>query len=306
MIDRYDNPKFGVAGFPPAFFESPLKKNRANIFEWIHDLSLDWVELQNTYGVKMKSAQAQEYKCQAKKYQIGISLHAPYYITLASGDPEVVTRSIERIFQCIRLAEEIGSQRIIFHPGHFPGSSDKERAAGLAQLINQLRGIQEDIPKDIFLYAETAGKKSQLGSVEEIIEICSAVSYVKPCLDLAHIHAFRGGGLKTSEAICDLMDFIELRLGTAFLHNAHFHMYPVEVDKTGEKRHRGFHERVENHQLSLFGAESDPLFYPRPEHFVAALKYKKLTPVVVCEALNSQEKGALIMKGLYYQSNDST
>lgn len=67
---------FGVAGFPPAFFESTYRKKRENIFEWLNKIGLDWVELQNTYGVKMKDAQAYLYKQLAQEYGIGISLHA--------------------------------------------------------------------------------------------------------------------------------------------------------------------------------------------------------------------------------------
>lgn len=291
--------KFGVAGFPPAFFESEYRKKRCNIFEWINSLSLNWIELQNTYGVKMKDEQALEYRYLAEKFNIGISLHAPYYITLASGDPEVVRRSVERIFQCFHLAEVIGSKRIIFHPGHFPGKTNEERERGLNQLISELQSIENDIPKDIYLYAETAGKKSQLGSVEEIVKICREVSFVRPCLDLAHVHGFTNGSLVSEESIVSILDYVEQQLGTEIWKDIHFHMYPVEIDKNGEKKHRAFHDKLDNQQLNIFSDANSSLYYPRPEHFVDAIIRKKIDPVVICEALNSQEQGARIMKDAY-------
>ncbi len=301
-MDLNDRPLFGVAGFPPAFFESEYRKKRTNIFQWLNSLSLNWVELQNTYGVKMKEEQAKEYRKLASEYNVGISIHAPYYITLASADPDVVKRSIERIFQCYWLADVIGANRIIFHPGFFGGKTDEDRKKGLDQLINGLLSIKNDIPNNIYLYAETAGKCSQLGSLEEIIKICNAVSYVRPCLDLAHIHGFTHGSLISTESIVKVIECVEQELGRKMLDEIHFHMYPVEIDKNGEKRHRAFFEKNEIQQMNLF-SNKDEWFYPRPEHFVSAIKQKKINPIVVCEALNSQEQGAMLMKKMYEESD---
>lgn len=301
-MDLNDRPLFGVAGFPPAFFESEYRKKRSNIFQWLNSLSLNWVELQNTYGVKMKEQQAKEYRKLASEYNVGISIHAPYYITLASGNPDVVKRSIERIFQCYWLADVIGANRIIFHPGFFGGETGDDRKQGLEQLINGLLSIKNDIPNNIYLYAETAGKCSQLGSLEEIIKICNAVPYVRPCLDLAHIHGFTHGSLISTESIIEVIECVEQELGKKILDETHFHMYPVEIDKNGEKRHRAFFEKNEIQQMNLF-QNKDEWFYPRPEHFVSAIKQKKINPIVVCEALNSQEQGAMLMKKMYEESN---
>lgn len=299
MINKFDTALFGVAGFPPAFFESEFKKKRDNIFQWLSLLSLDWIELQCTYGVKMKESQAILYRGLAEKYNIGISIHAPYYITLASADKDVVKRSVDRIFQAFNLAGIIGAKRIIFHPGYFPGTGLEDRSRGLQQLIDTLNSIKNDIPSGIFLYAETAGKKGQLGSVEEISKICMEVPYVKPCIDLAHVHGFCGGTLKDEQSIYNVFDFFEQRMGRSIFDDIHFHMYPVEVDHTGEKRHRAFDERISNIQTNLF-TETDNVFYPRPEHFINAIKSKNIAPVVICEALNSQETGARTMKDLYF------
>lgn len=306
IVSRYEksdiSPRFGVAGFPPAFFESGFRKKRSNIFEWLNSLSLNWIELQNTYGVKMKEEQAIEYRTLAEKYGIGISLHAPYYITLASSNHDVVMRSIDRIFKCFWLADIIGSKRIIFHPGFYGGKTDEDRQKGLNQLIEALLSIKNDIPQGIYLYAETAGKHSQLGSVEEIIKICHSVPYVRPCIDVAHVHGFSNGTLNNAENIIKVMDLIEQELGYNILQETHFHMYPVEYDCNGEKRHRAFHEKKEKLQLDFFSNEEDEWFYPRPEHFITAIKVKKINPVIVCEALNSQEQGAIIMKKIYEEN----
>ena len=292
---------FGVAGFPPAFFESTYRKKRENIFEWLNSIGLDWVELQNTYGVKMKDTQAYLYKQLAQEYGIGISLHAPYYITLASHDKGVVDRSKERILQCFSLAEKIGATRIIFHPGHFPGKQERDRKLALDKIVDGLNSLESNIPDGIYIYPETAGKKSQIGSVNDIIHICSYVKYARPCIDVAHVHGFENGTLKCEKRIYDILDLIEIKLGRQYLEETHFHMYPVEIDHNGEKRHKSFEDRIEIQQLDLFENELSDRYYPLPEHFIQAIKKKGLFPVVICEARDSQDRGALLMKKLFYE-----
>lgn len=295
-----NNTIFGVAGFPPSFFKSEYRKKRENIFAWLESINLDWIELQNTYGVKMKDEQAFLYRELAEKYGIGISLHAPYYITLASGEDAVVERSKDRVLECFALAQKIGAQRIIFHPGHFPGESKESRTKALIKIVEGLNAIQDRIPDGIYLYPETAGKRSQIGSVDDIIYICSNVNYARPCIDVAHVHGFEYGKLTSTNSIIEVLDHIENSLDRKCLENTHFHMYPVEIDHNGEKRHKAFDDRIDNQQISLFDNHICDRYFPLAEHFVEAIKIKKLKPVVICEARDTQDSGALLMKSLYF------
>ena len=76
--------KFGVAGFPLNFFSSTFGKKRENIFAWLENICLDVIKLQYTYGIRMKEEQAKLYIQLAKEHNITITIHAPYYISLAS------------------------------------------------------------------------------------------------------------------------------------------------------------------------------------------------------------------------------
>ena len=76
--------KFGVAGFPLNFFSSTFGKKRENIFAWLENIGLDVIKLQSTYGIRMKEEQAKLYRKLAKEHNITITIHAPYYISLAS------------------------------------------------------------------------------------------------------------------------------------------------------------------------------------------------------------------------------
>jgi len=298
-------PKFGVAGFPPNFKKSKYKKSRDNIFKWLNSLNLDWIELQNTYGVKMPEEQALRYKELAKQSNIGISLHAPYYITLASADQSIVRRSQDRVVQSFRLAEITGAERVIFHPGHFLGKHDIDRKKGTEKLIRRINEIKDDLPTNkVKLYPEIAGSINQLGSLMEIIEICSKVTFARPCLDLAHLHAREGGSLVNTADIVNVFDKIEKYLGRATLENCHIHMYPVGVSHLGENKHRAFSDRITHLQHNMFESNTDDKYYPQAELFIEAILHKQINPIVICEAKDTQEVGAILMKKIYFNKRE--
>ncbi len=283
--------KFGVAGFPAHFFEQC--KKREKIFEWLENLNLDVIELQCTYGIRMKEEQALLYKELADNHHIMMTIHAPYYVCLASTKKETVERSQLEIKKAYELAKLLGVTRIIFHPG----GGYEERKEGLEQLIRALNEIAPDLDPSIHLYPEIGGKVAQLGSLDEIIEICKRVDIAYPCIDLAHLHARELGSMKSKEDILKVFDKIEKELGKEKLQQTHFHVYPVDYTDKGEKVHKAFGDKKEELQLSLF--EEDLDYYPKAEDYIAAIKEKGLTPITICEAHNTQDTGAILMKNLY-------
>lgn len=292
--------KFCVSGFPQNFFKSELGKKRENIFKWVSDYGLDGIELQCTYGIRMKDDQAETYKNLAKEHGLILTIHGPYYVSLASKNEKVVERSKEEIIKAFSLAEKLDAKRIIFHPGGGYGETKSDREEGLKRLIDALNSIKEGLnTKDIKIYPEIGGKVNQLGSLDEIITICKNVDYARPCIDLAHLHAREFGSMNSKEKIVGVLKKIEKELGRNILEETHFHVYPVDYTDKGEKSHKKFGEKIENPQLSLFDEPEE--YMPRAEDYIAALKGMNLKPITICEAHNTQDIGAKLMKDLYFQ-----
>ncbi len=297
-----DKPVFSVSGFPLNFFKSPLGKKRENLFEWIESQGLDGIEIQCTYGIRMKEEQALLYHNLAEQHGLTLTMHAPYYISLASTKKEVVERSKEEIVKAYILAEQLGVHRIIFHPGGGYGNTPSERREGIQRLIVALNEIKPKLAtENIKIYPEIGGKVNQLGSLDEIIEICKNVDYARPCIDLAHLHAREFGSMDSKDKIVAVLKKIEEELGRTILEETHFHVYPVSYTDKGEKAHKKFGETEENPQLSLF--EEPQEFMPRAKDYIAALKEVNLAPITVCEAHDTQDIGAKLMKDLYYNKD---
>ena len=97
----------------------------------------------------------------------------------------------------------------------------------------------------------------------------------------------------------EVMKKIEKELGRDILEETHFHVYPVDYTKAGEKVHKVFGEKkVSTDQISLFDEAEE--YMPVAEHYIEALKIMDLKPITICEAHNTQDIGAKLMKDLYF------
>jgi len=278
-------PLFGVSGNPPNFWASPFRRERANAPEWVRQIGLQALEIQCTRGVRMPLDRAQAFRENAALHGITLSIHGPYYISLGSTDPAKVANSLNELRKCVDLAKAIGSQRVVFHAGGIGG--DRERA--LATAISALREFERtnDLGS-VRLYPEIAGKVNALGSLDDILTICANVQSASPCIDFAHLHARTQGSLRTRADFDDVLRIIESQLGHETLERLHVHFYPIEWGPGGEVRHRAFDE--------LNAGEP---FLPRYEPFLDALLDRRLAPLIISEAKDSQDTSALEMLGYF-------
>jgi deoxyribonuclease-4 len=288
--------RFGVAGNPPHFWESKYSKERANSPEWLDSIGLDALEIQCTYGIRMPDERAKMFLENSKKYNIALSIHAPYYINIGVENQKTLDNSVSEIQKAIVLCKKLDTKKIIFHTGGIP----KSREESCNKAIKTLKRVEADlISNDVYLYPEIGGKCGQLGSLEDIIFFCKNVKNVYPCLDLAHLHARTNGTLYTKQDFLNVFKKVENELGNDALHKIHIHMYPVDFGTGGEKAHKAFDDLKDNTQLILGSDHTEERYTPRYEPFIEAITEMKLYPTIICEAKDSQDVGALAMKKYY-------
>jgi deoxyribonuclease-4 len=292
--------KFGVAGNPPNFFKSSFAKDRSFAPQWLHEIGLDALEIQCTYGIRMPDERVKAFHEQSKRYDIALSIHGPYYINIGSSHDAGISRSEDELTKAVELAKRLGSTRVIFHPG---GISDSRRDALDRAKAFLARFEKQHDCGDVRLFPETAGKVGQLGSLDDILALCESCSIAYPCLDLAHLHARTHGSLRTKVDFENVISSVEAHLGSGALKYLHVHLYPVAWGDGGEIGHKAFFDRLESSpQGALFGSpeDKDVFFRPRYEEFVDVVCDKRLVPTIICEAKDSQDLGAKEMKE-YYQ-----
>lgn len=227
--------RFGPAGNPLGYCGKTVE-----VCDYIRGSGLDAYEYQATYGVRIKKQSALELKKNSEKNNILVSMHAPYYINLASDKDDVIERSIMRLVQSAKAAEWLGAYRIVFHPGFYTKYTPSEAMDKCKKTIGKLEEQLDSLRVSNYTFApETTGKKSQLGSLDEIIEICRGRENFAPTVDFAHLHARSGGQFKVKDDYGGIFSKLEDELG---LNKLHSHFTSIEFTDKGERRHHVLHE----------------------------------------------------------------
>lgn len=233
--------KFGPAGNPIGF-----KGQTINVCEYIHDLGLEAYEYQATYGVRIQKQSGLKLGENAKKNDVRVSIHAPYYINLSAQKDDVLKRSIERLVHSARAAQWIGAYRIVFHPGFYTKYAPLEalnRCKGaIALLLHELDSLGI---KNFTFAPETTGKRSQLGSLDEIINMCQSFDHFAPTIDFAHLHARGRGGIKGSDDYHKILEKLEDGLDGIGRKSEplHCHFTKIEYTDSGERKHHVLMEK---------------------------------------------------------------
>ena len=270
--------RFGPAGNPPNFYESEFGKDRINAPIWCRSIGLNANERQMTYGARMKEEDAITFGQLAKKHDVALSVHGPYYVVLTSDKERVFKNSVAELIRTAHLAKLMGATKVVFHPGF---------GRDATRVIEGLKEVETQKDKSVKICPETMGKISQLGSLNEVLDICENTES-EPCIDFGHLHARTLGSLMEKENFREVLNEIEKRLGRLALKRLHCHFYPIEFTDKGEKVHRAVTEKD---------------FFPQFEPFAELIKEYKMTPTLISESKNSQDIGALHMRDVLRRLN---
>lgn len=296
---------FGPAGFPTAFFEDPRwKKDRTRGPEWVAALGLDCLELQMTYGPRMKPESADLYRERAEEFGIRLSVHASYYTVFTSPKPDVIDPSLARFAKTCALAARCGASRVILHPGGAQG----DREAALDRfLTNMQHFVATALPDGVDVYPETAGKVAQVGSMEEILTICREIPRCRPCVDFGHLNSRQlsdlpvdnGCRFETVQHYVDALTELQRRMDPDDWARMHYHISAIEYGAKGEIRHREHGERIAEDDADGDRFVTGDPWMPVAEQFAEALAITGAPAWVISEAADTMDQGALAMKAAY-------
>lgn len=276
--------RFGPAGNAESFYKAG-NKSSVEAPKWLHSLGLNAYEYQCNKGINIGIEKAKKIGQEAKKYDVLISIHAPYYINFGSQEEDKLQKSKEYIYQCIEVAKAMQAERIVFHPGSCAKVDRKVAFETALNAIKEMVLVIRDMNVDgIFICPETMGKKNNLGSIDEIIEICKIDEILLPTIDFGHINSFYGGILKDKEDFEKLLNQFISQLGYERMKHFHSHFSRIEYTSQGEKRHLNYDDLG-------FGPEFEPL--------AKTLVKLKLEPVIICESKDYMPEDALKFKGIY-------
>ncbi|MBU0591988.1 TIM barrel protein [Candidatus Micrarchaeota archaeon] len=245
------------------------------------DLGLGAMEMEFVHGVRMTDETAQKARMESEKSNVRLSSHAPYYVNFCSMEKQKVDNSIKHIFRSAQVTCLAGGDITVFHPGFYqklsPEDAYKLAKANLLKLESELQnhGIK------IRLGAETVGKKSAFGGLEENIRLANEVETIELVIDFAHIHARGDIKLTGEDDYLKLFEKLEKELD-GYVNHFHSHFSEIEYTAKGERNH-----------IPL-GTSNEPPFNP----LMKVLKQNGYSGTIICES-PKLDLDALKMKQAY-------
>ncbi len=249
---------------------------------WLEKIGLDAFEYEATRGVNASEESLRAFGEKAREHNISLSLHAPYFISLSGIEIEKRLKSIEYIRSSLRAAELIGADTIVIHTGSAAKIS-RDEAMDLAR--DTLCRTLEQLSSPVRLGLETMGKINQLGTLEEVIELCRLSPRLVPVVDFGHLNSRAVGGLfPDADSYRRVFDTIGNALGDGVAKYLHCHFSKIEYTAAGEKKHLTFADTV-------YGPDFEPL--------AEAIVREGLCPRLISESDGTQAEDALTMKNIF-------
>ena len=276
--------KFGPAGAGELFYEMG-NKSSDQMPEFLRGMSLSAFEYQCGRGVNIGAEKAELLGKNAKEYNISLSIHAPYFITLATDEEEKRKNTLRYFTESAQAAKNMDASRIVFHPGGLNKKTREEAFFCAKQSLEAVFDVLDDAGfGNIIFCPETMGKINQLGDLSETLSFCKIRENMLPCIDFGHMNSRTAGQTNSYEAFAKIFYEIENKLGFDKAKITHCHFSKIEYSAGGEKCHLTFADTV-------FGPDYEPLM---------ELIYKKgYTPTIICESAGTQVEDAKTMRDYY-------
>ncbi len=276
-------PLFGPGGNSEAFYAAGKKTTR-EAPAWLSEIGLDAYEFEAGNGIRAGESVLRDIGIAAKLNGIKMSFHAPYFISLSGIEAEKRLKSIDYIRESLSAAKLLGARTIVVHSGSAAKISRQEAMLLASDTLYKALEALDDNGVKIGL--ETMGKINQLGTLDEVIELCKIdAARLVPVVDFGHLNARELGGVfKTAEDYLRIFDKIATELDEEKARNLHCHFSKIEWTSSGEKKHLTFDDKI-------YGPEYEPL--------IEALYIHSLTPTIISESAGTQSQDALAMKMCY-------
>lgn len=281
-MKRIDHATFGPGGNSESFYAEG-KKATVQAPEWVKLKGLDAYEYEAGNGLTAGEATLRKIGDEARKHGVLMSFHTPYFISLSGVEEEKRLKSIDYISRSLRASELLGADTIVIHAGSAAKISREEAMALASDTLRRNLDVNGDT--EIRMGIETMGKINQLGTLEEVIELCKISPKYHPVVDFGHLNARNLGDYFSD---CDkyraVFDRIATSLGDEYAYNLHCHFSKIEYTKAGEKKHLTFED-------TLYGPDFEPL--------AEAIIKEGVAPRIICESDGTMAEDALAMKNMW-------
>ena len=148
------------------------------------------LEVELTHGINIKRELAEEI---GKKSRIVLTVHAPYFINLNALEKQKIKASKARVLKTLEYAELMKAKDVVIHAGFYMKKNPSEVYEKMKKELSELQNKINENKWRVRLSPETMGKKTQFGTLEELIKLRKDVPGLGMTVDFAHLWAVSQG-----------------------------------------------------------------------------------------------------------------
>lgn len=145
----------------------------------------------------------------AKRMDVNLSLHTPYYMDLGSNN-EITESCMNSIRYGGLITNALQGNIVVTNLGLYTGElPDEDIDANIANNLCDLMEWWKDNGLTPKLGIETSGHPSVFGSLEQILDLCDSIDGIVPVVSFPHYHSRGDGCLANADDFLSLLETVE-------------------------------------------------------------------------------------------------
>jgi len=137
---------------------------------------------------------------------IVLSVHAPIAGFLGHLERDKKHRmAVGMLDHSAGVAAACGARLVVFHPGFLLGRERRDALDAVVEQLGELRDRLAAKDRAVPFGIEIMGRVRELGTAEDVFNVCAELDWVRPVLDFAHLHAVTDGGFAETDAFTQVL-----------------------------------------------------------------------------------------------------
>ena len=177
---------------------------------------------------------------QAREHDVALSVHAPLFAFPGHPDERKSKQALGALDRTAGIAAAAGAEVVVIHPGFWLGRDRAQTLDDVVAWLGVLRERLETKERAVPFGIEVMGRVSELGSLEDCVEIAARLDWVRPVIDFAHMHATSDGAYLDADAFATALEQADavIEPGAPF----HIHFSDIAYANRNETKHLPYGE----------------------------------------------------------------
>jgi deoxyribonuclease IV len=176
----------------------------------------------------------------AQAQDIALSVHAPLFAFPGHPDAKKSKMALGALDRTAGIAAAAGAEVVVIHPGFWLGREREQTIDDVVSSLATLREKLESKDRAVPFGIEVMGRVRELGSIDDVLEVSSRVSWVRPVIDFAHMHATSDGAFTDPDGFAAVLEGADGVLGPG--EPFHIHFSDIAYANRNETKHLPYGE----------------------------------------------------------------